>query len=89
MSRWPRLWIPYFPVITHLTETVVSQGDSLTLRATVTDNIAVTAVDMVLRNAANSTWQTRKMAKTDTDRFSITLSGSDIGNQYLEYYIEA
>ena len=77
------------PVITHLTETVVSQGDSLTLRATVTDNIAVTAVNMVLRNAANSSWQTRAMAKTDTDRFSITLSGSDIGNQYLEYYIEA
>ncbi|MDB2399923.1 S8 family serine peptidase [Porticoccaceae bacterium] len=77
------------PVVTHLAESVVSQGDSLTLRATVTDNIAVTAVNMVLRNAANSTWQTRAMTKTDTNRYSITLSSSDIGNQYLEYYIEA
>ncbi len=77
------------PVVTHITESVVSQGDSLTLRATVTDNIAVTAVNMVFRNAASTDWLTRAMAKTDTDRYSITMSGSDIGNQYLEYYIEA
>ena len=77
------------PVVTHITESVVSQGDNLTLRATVTDNIAVTAVNMVFRNAASTDWLTRAMAKTDTDRYSITMSGSDIGNQYLEYYIEA
>ena len=29
------------------------------------------------------------MLETDADRYSVTLSGSDIGNQYLEYYIEA
>ena len=28
------------------------------------------------------------MAKTDTDRYSITIEPSAIGNQYLEYYIE-
>ena len=33
-------------------------------------------------------WQTRAMAKTDTDRYSITIEPSAIGNQYLEYYIE-
>ena len=35
-----------------------------------------------------SEWQTRAMAKTDTDRYSITIEPSAIGNQYLEYYIE-
>ncbi len=77
------------PVITHKTETVVSLDDSLTLRATVTDNIAVTEVNIVHRNASNSVWQTQAMTKTDTSRYSITLAGDDIGNQYLEYYIEA
>ena len=79
------------PVITHKTETVVSLDDSLTLRATVTDNIAVSSVNIVFRNAASSTWQTRAMLLTDSDenRYSLTFSGDDIGNQYLEYYIEA
>ena len=61
----------------------------MTLRATVTDNIVVTAVNIVFRNASTATWLTRAMAKTDTNRYSITMSGTDIGNQYLEYYIEA
>ena len=77
------------PVVTHLSESVVSEGDSLTLRATVTDNIVVTAVNIVFRNASSTEWLTRAMAKTDTNRHSITMSGTDIGNQYLEYYIEA
>ncbi len=79
------------PVITHKTETVVSLDDSLTLRATVTDNIAVSSVNIIFRNAASSSWQTRAMLLTDSDenRYSLTLSGDDIGNQYLEYYIEA
>lgn len=76
------------PVITHKTETVVSLDDSLTLRANVTDNIAVASVTMVFRNASSSTWQTREMLETDTDRYSVTMGASDIGNQYLEYYIE-
>ena len=78
-----------FPEMAHDPESVVSLGDSLTLRATVTDNIAVTAVNIVFRNAATATWLTRAMAKTDTSRYSITMSGTDIGEQYLEYYIEA
>ena len=79
------------PVITHKTETVVSLDDSLTLRATVTDNIAVSSVNVVFRNAASSTWQTRAMLLTDSDenRYSVTMDANDIGNQYLEYYIEA
>ena len=77
------------PVVTHLTESVVSEGDSLTLRATVTDNILVMAVNIVFRNASSTEWLTRAMVKTDTNRYSITMSGTDIGNQYLEYYIEA
>ena len=79
------------PVITHKTETVVSLDDSLTLRATVTDNIAVSSVNIVFRNAASSAWQTRAMLLTDSDdnRYSVTMDANDIGNQYLEYYIEA
>ena len=79
------------PVITHKTETVVSLDDSLTLRATVTDNIAVSSVNIVFRNAASSSWQTRAMLLTDADdnRYSVTMDANDIGNQYLEYYIEA
>ncbi len=79
------------PVITHKTETVVSLDDSLTLRATVTDNIAVSSVDIVFRNAASSSWQSRAMLLTDSDenRYSVTMDANDIGNQYLEYYIEA
>ena len=77
------------PVITHKTETVISLNDSLTLRATVTDNILVRSVNIFFRNAQSSAWQSRQMLETDADRYSVTLSGSDIGNQYLEYYIEA
>ena len=78
------------PVINHKTETVVSLDDSLTLRATVTDNIAVENVNIVFRNASSSTWQTRAMLLTDPDanRYSVTMGASDIGDQYLEYYIE-
>ena len=79
------------PVITHKTEAVVSLNDSLTLRATVTDNIAVSRVNIVFRNASSSTWQTRAMVLTDPDsnRYSVTIGAPDIGNQYLKYYIEA
>ena len=76
------------PVMTHQPESVVSLGESLTLRVTVTDNIAVTAVNIVFRNASSTTWQTRAMAKTDTNRYSVTLEPAAIGEQYLEYYIE-
>ena len=76
------------PVVTHQPESVVSLGDSVTLRATATDNIAVAGVAIAIRNAATSEWQQRTMAKTDTDRYSITIEPSAIGNQYLEYYIE-
>jgi len=78
-----------FPEMAHEPESVVSLGDSLTLRATVTDNIAVIGVNIVFRNASSPDWLTRAMAKTDTNRYSTTMSGSDIGEQYLEYYIEA
>ena len=79
------------PVIIHKTVTVVSLDESLTLRATVTDNIAVASVNIVFRDASSSSWQTREMLLTDSDsnRYSLTFSGDDIGNQYLEYYIEA
>lgn len=76
------------PVVTHNPESVVSLASSLTLRATVTDNIAVTAVDIVFRNASSTEWQTRTMAKTGASRYSITIEPSAIGGQYLEYYIE-
>jgi len=76
------------PVVTHKPESVVSLDDSVTLRATATDNIAVAEVNIAIRNATTSEWQTRAMAKTDTDRYSITIEPSAIGNQYLEYYIE-
>ena len=76
------------PVVTHKAESVVSLDDSVTLRATATDNIAVAEVNIAIRNATTSEWQTRAMAKTDTDRYSITIEPSAIGNQYLEYYIE-
>ncbi|MBT5795855.1 MAG: fibronectin type III domain-containing protein, partial [Porticoccaceae bacterium] len=78
-----------FPEMAHDPESVVSLGESLTLRATVTDNIAVITVNIVFRNASSTDWLTRAMAKTDTNRYSTTMSGSDIGEQYLEYYIEA
>ena len=76
------------PVVAHKPESVVSLNDSVTLRATATDNIAVAEVNIAIRNATTSEWQTRAMAKTDTDRYSITIEPSAIGNQYLEYYIE-
>jgi len=76
------------PVVTHKAESVVSLDDSVTLRATATDNIAVAEVNIAIRNASTNEWQMRAMAKTDTDRYSITIEPSAIGNQYLEYYIE-
>ncbi|MDC0173000.1 S8 family serine peptidase [Gammaproteobacteria bacterium] len=77
------------PEMTHNSETVVGLDESLTLRATVTDNIAISLVNIIFRNASSTDWETREMAKTDTDRYSITIEPSAIGNQYLEYYIEA
>ena len=76
------------PVVIHQPVSVVSSGSNLTLRATVTDNIAVTGVNIVLRNAASSSWQTRTMVNTQTSKYSITIEPSAIGGQYLEYYIE-
>jgi len=77
------------PELNHQAETVVALGNSITLRAEATDNIAVTSVSIIFRNASSSAWQNRVMTKTDTNRYSITMSGADIGEQYLEYYIEA
>lgn len=76
------------PVVTHTPASVVPFGDSITLRASVTDNIAVIGANIVYRNASSADWQTRSMTKTDDSRYSITLTGSEIGQQYLEYYIE-
>lgn len=76
------------PEVEHSPESVVQLGDSVTLRVTATDNIAVTDVTVFIRNAASSDWQAREMLRTDTNRYSITLEPSAIGEQYLEYYIE-
>ena len=41
------------PVVTHKPESVVSLDDSVTLRATATDNIAVAEVNIAIRNATH------------------------------------
>lgn len=77
------------PVVNHQPVSVIAYGNSLTLRATITDNIAVTAANIVFRKASSQDWQTRAMVKTGDSRYSVTLEASALGNQYLEYYIEA
>ena len=76
------------PEVVHRPSSVVQLGDSVTLRVTATDNIAVKSVNIFIRNATNSDWAMRGMAKTDSDRYSITIEPSAIGERYLEYYIE-
>ena len=42
------------PLISHERIDVIPQGDNLTLRATVTDNVAVSSVNLIFRSENNS-----------------------------------
>jgi subtilisin family serine protease len=77
------------PVITHTPITEAQEGFALTIRADVTDNIAVQSVTLFYRAAGTSVYSSRNMVKTTDDRYSATLESSLMIPPGIEYYIQA
>ena len=76
------------PFISHTLLPVLLQGESVTLRATVTDNIGVQSVRLLYRVPGDVAWLARDMLETADDRYAVSLEGSLVNAPGLEYLIE-
>ena len=77
------------PEISHTPVTLSVYGQSVTIRADVTDNVAVTGVTLFHRLAGETSWQQRTMALSSGIRYSASIPGSQVASPGVEYYIQA
>ena len=79
------------PEIRHLTDnSVVPEGQSASISATVKDNVGIESVVLHFRVNAEQQYSARDMIRSDqTDLFIATLEPDEIVQPSLEYYFEA
>ncbi|MBT6653485.1 MAG: S8 family serine peptidase [Gammaproteobacteria bacterium] len=77
------------PVITHTAVISAQPGESLTIRATATDNVAVTGATLFYRNFSEEGWHQQTMIQGDGDTWRATLAGSIVVGTGLDYYLTA
>jgi hypothetical protein len=77
------------PTLVHTPVTTASPGLPLTLRANVTDNVAVQSVRLFHRPMGGSTYNQRSMVNVGGIEYTATLEGSLFSSPGVEYYIEA
>jgi len=77
------------PVLTHTPVTSAAPGQPLTLVATATDNVTVTAVTLNYRHVGDTPYASTAMVRTTGDDYYATIEGSLLSSPGIEYYIEA
>ncbi len=76
------------PVLTHSPVYTAFSGNSLTVSATVTDNVGVQLVTLYYRTSGESGWHSAEMSRFN-DRYSAVISSNYVTTAGLEYYIDA
>lgn len=77
------------PTVSHQPKTVVQAATSLTLRATITDNIRIASAQLHYRQIGATDWNIRDMVNPSGTLYTITLTSSELGDQGIEYFILA
>lgn len=77
------------PVLIHTAVTSAPPGQPLTLVATATDNVTVTAVTLYYRHVGDTTYTITAMVRTTGNDYYATIEGSLLSSPGIEYYIEA
>jgi autotransporter-associated beta strand protein len=77
------------PQITHTPITSSAPAVAVTIRADVTDNLAVTGVTLYSRVLGTSTFSSRPMMLTTANRYSATIDAGSVVAPGVEYYIAA
>lgn len=77
------------PTLIHTPVTSAQPGLPLTLSATATDNVVVTAVTLYYRQTGGGSYLSKAMVKTSGDVYHATIEGSLMTSPGVEYYIEA
>lgn len=75
----------------NLYHTPVNQGymnNNLVISCTASDNVAISTVTLYYRAVGATEWKTRTMAKQN-DKYSVTIFGSELTLDGVEYYIVA
>jgi len=79
-----------FPVLRHSPVASVKMGNAVTVSATVTDNIAVSAVTLYYRTAGEAVYQTKTLsAGTAADLYVGVIPASAVTAPGVEYYLTA
>lgn len=77
------------PTVVHTPVTSAQPGNSLSIFATITDNIAVTGASVFYRAQGSGAFTERAMTKGTGDRWGATFEGSAVVPPGLDYYISA
>jgi autotransporter-associated beta strand protein len=77
------------PQITHTPITSSAPAVAVTIRADVTDNLAVTGVTLYSRVLGTSTFSSRPMTLTTANRYSATIDAGSVVAPGVEYYLAA
>lgn len=75
------------PVITHTAVTTSVPNTAITIRADVTDNLAVQSATLHYRAVGESTYATRAMTNTTGSRYSASLDAGVMTPPGIEYYL--
>lgn len=77
------------PVLVHTPITFADPGLQLSVSASATDNVAVTAVTLFYRHSGDTVYLSKPMVKTTGSTYYATIEGSLLASPGIEYYIEA
>ena len=77
------------PVITHSPLTSALPGLSVSISASITDNVLVSSASLYYRNIGTTLYTSVSMTKTTGNNYSATLAGSLITSPGFEYYLSA
>ncbi|MBE0595850.1 MAG: S8 family serine peptidase, partial [Desulfuromonadales bacterium] len=77
------------PIITHTPITTSTVGQNITIRATVTDNVAVTAVRLFYRTTGSPSFNQVSMLKGQNNLWTATIPAVNVTSAGIQYYLEA
>lgn len=77
------------PVLVHTPITSADPGLQLSVSASATDNVAVTAVTLFYRHIGDTPYLSKAMVRTTGSTYYATIEGSLLTSPGIEYYIEA
>lgn len=77
------------PTLTHTRVTKANSGESVSIKATATDNIGIEYVKLFWRQCGSEQWKSVNMSNTSGNVYFATISGNNVTSAGIEYYVEA